>query len=349
MKTRGILSAAVVAGAIANLLGCAEQEQRADHGEKHAASITPAPPVSTGFVATADGTRLFYRKVGDGPQGVILPADLFLHPAFDRLAPGRTLVYYDMRNRGQSDSVGTDRELSIQQDVLDLEAVRTHFELESVDLVGFSYLGLMVALYARDHPQHVRRIVQLGPVPLQLDKVYPAGLGAGDYYAALDPTGLADLRRLQAENYPTTHPQEYCEREGAVTRVALVGNPANVSRLNQDICTKPNEWPARLVGHFARHFTSVQALQLEPAAFAPVVKPVLTVHGALDRNAAYGGGRDWAMTFPNARLVTVEGGAHCAWADAPDLVFDAIDTFLNGAWPDAAEQVTQLERPPTTP
>jgi pimeloyl-ACP methyl ester carboxylesterase len=338
----------MAAVAIAKLVGCAEQEQRAGAGEKHAAPVAAAPPVSTGYVTAADGTRLFYRKVGDGPQNVILPADLFLHPAFDRLAPGRTLVYYDMRNRGQSDSVGTDRELSIQQDVVDLEAVRAHLGVESVDLVGFSYLGLMVALYAREHPQHVRRLVQLGPVPLQLGKEYPPGLRAGDYYAALDSTALADLRRLQAENYPTTHPQEYCEREGAVTRVALVGNPANVWRLNEDICTKPNEWPVRLVGHFSRHFTSVQALALEPSTFAQVAQPVLTVHGALDRNAAYGGGRDWAMTFPNARLVTVEGGAHCAWADDPDLVFNAIDTFLNGAWPDVAEHVTQLERP-TTP
>src|SRR5262245_50490522 len=58
-----------------------------------------APIVAEGRVPMADGTRLYYRKVGDGAQVVVLPGDLFLHPAFDRLAPGRTLVYYDMRNR----------------------------------------------------------------------------------------------------------------------------------------------------------------------------------------------------------------------------------------------------------
>jgi len=51
------------------------------------------------------------------------------------------------------------------------------------------------------------------------------------------------------------------------------------------------------------------------------------------------------MTFPNARLLTIENGAHCAWADDPDLVLGAIDVFLSGNWPDAAEHVTQLERP----
>jgi pimeloyl-ACP methyl ester carboxylesterase len=303
-----------------------------------------APPVVEGVVAMADGTQLFYRKVGDGPRNVILPADLFLHPAFDRLAPGRTLYYYDMRNRGRSDSVGPERENSIERDVRDLEELRAHFGLDSVDLVGFSYLGLMVAMYAKDHPDRVRRVVQLGPVPMRFGTEYPAGLGPGDYFAAMDSAGLADLRRLQSTGFPAANPAEYCRREGEVTRVALVGNPANASRLNQDVCDQPNEWPIRLAAHFGRHFTSVQALALDREAFARFAKPVLTIHGTLDRNAAYGAGREWAMTFPDGRLVTVEGGAHCAWADDPDLVFESIETFLGGAWPEAAERVTSLER-----
>lgn len=315
--------------------GCAAERRAAD----------APPPVTEGYVATSDGTRLFYRKVGDGPQAVILPADLFLHPAFDRLAEGRTLYYYDMRNRGRSDSVSADRENSIHQDVRDLEDLRAHFGLESVDLVGYSYLGLMVAMYAKAHPQHVRRIVQLGPVPVRFGTVYPAGLGPADYFAAMDSSALAGLRKLRAEGLPQRDPQAYCEAENAVTRVALVGDPANVSRLGMNPCTMPNEWPTNLANHFARHFVSVQELGLSPSDFASLDKPVLTVHGTLDRNAAYGSGREWAMTLPDARLVTVEGAAHSSWADDPELVFGAIETFLNGAWPDRAEVVTTLERP----
>ncbi len=305
---------------------------------------TPSGPATEqGYVEAPDGTRLFYRKVGDGPQAVILPADLFLHPAFDRLAEGRTLYYYDMRNRGLSDSVSAERENSIQQDVLDLEAVRAHFDLNSVDLVGFSYLGLMVMMYAKDHPDHVRRVIQIGPVQMHFGTEYPEGLRAGDYYAAMDSSALADLRRLQAEGLPDSDPEAYCRRENEVTRVALVGDPANVSRLNQDICDKPNEWPTHLARHFQRTFPSIQALDLHPSDFAAFDHPVLTIHGTRDRNAAYGGGREWAMSLPDARLVTVEGAAHCSWADDPELVFGSIDTFLGGAWPARAERVTTLE------
>jgi proline iminopeptidase len=163
MNRFGLLRPLTIAFLALALAGCSQQVAQ-----------TPAPPpIEDGFVAMEDGTRLFYRKVGNGPQAVVLPADLYLHPTFDRLAPGRTLYYYDMRNRGLSDSVTADRANSIQQDVLDLEELRAHLGLESVDLVGYSYLGLMVVMYAKAHPAHVRRIVQLGPVPVRFGTEYP--------------------------------------------------------------------------------------------------------------------------------------------------------------------------------
>ena len=73
--------------------------------------------------------------------------------------------------------------------------------------------------------------------------------------------------------------------------------------------------------------------------------PVLTIHGTKDRNAPYGSGREWAMTLPEARLVTVPGAGHLSWVEAPGLVFTSINTFLDGKWPTTAEKITQLELP----
>ena len=84
---------------------------------------------------------------------------------------------------------------------------------------------------------------------------------------------------------------------------------------------------------------SIRSLKLTAEDFAKATAPVLTVHGTKDRNAPYGGGRDWAALLPNARLLTVPNAAHTPWIEAPDLVFKSIDTFLNGAWPDAAESM----------
>ena len=66
--------------------------------------------------------------------------------------------------------------------------------------------------------------------------------------------------------------------------------------------------------------------------------PTLTIHGTLDRNAPYGGGREWARTLPDSRLITVAGGAHNVWIDDPTVV-RAVDEFLDGKWPARAERL----------
>jgi pimeloyl-ACP methyl ester carboxylesterase len=70
---------------------------------------------------------------------------------------------------------------------------------------------------------------------------------------------------------------------------------------------------------------------------------VLTIHGARDRHAPYGGGREWALTLPNARLVTIENAAHLPWIEASEEFFGSVETFLNGEWPEAARRVTSLD------
>ena len=88
---------------------------------------------------------------------------------------------------------------------------------------------------------------------------------------------------------------------------------------------------------------SIQKLQFPAEETANVKTQVLVVHGDKDRNAAYGGGRDWALLWPDARLVTVENAAHAPWIEAPEVVFGSIHTFLDGEWPETARKVTALD------
>jgi len=89
---------------------------------------------------------------------------------------------------------------------------------------------------------------------------------------------------------------------------------------------------------------SVQKLNLTLEDMARAQAAILIIHGTKDRSSPYGAGREWALLLPNARLVTVEAAAHVPWIEAPERVFGSIGRFLDGAWPDAAEKVTQLER-----
>jgi proline iminopeptidase len=309
------------------------------------ATAAPTPEVTEGFVTAESGVELYYVKTGRGAQTVILPARLFTFDDLRWLAERYTLISYDMRNRGRSSRIEDLSKISLQADVADLEAIRRHFGVAKVHLIGYSYLGLMVMLYALDHPEHVDRIVQLGPVPLKFGTEYRGEYVANDRQQVIDQNGGARLRELRASNYHTTHPREYCEEEWRVVRFMLVGDPQRVDRLGPGLCDLPNEWPANLSRHMERHFVgSVQKLDVPRERVTQLQNPVLTIHGTSDRNAAYGAGRDWVYLLPNARLVTLQGAAHQAFAERPEAVRPAIDEFLRGRWPATAEKVTSDPR-----
>jgi len=299
--------------------------------------------LSEGFVTASDGVRLYYQKVGNGPQVVLLPGRLFLFPAFQRVAEGRTLIAYDMRDRGRSDAVADPKRITIQDDVNDLEAVRQHFHADKPALIGFSYLGMMVMLYATEHPDHISRIVQLGPVSRKFGEKFPASLRASDASAVPDPAQMRELEALEKSGYIRDHPKDFCEKEWMVTRVQLVGNPANADKLGPGQCEMQNEWPAHLYPHFEASISSIQTLDIPKDKISALRVPVLTIHGTQDRNAPYGGGREWSMLVSDGRLLTLPGAAHMSWVEFPDRVFSAIDTFLKGSWPASAEKVKTME------
>jgi len=296
---------------------------------------------SEGFVTTEDGVRLFFQKLGRGKKTVIIPNAIYLFDDFKHLAGGRTLIFYDLRNRGHSDHISDSLKLKrgIHQDVDDLEAVRQHFGVTQVDVIGHSYLGMMVILYAMKYPSHVNRVVQIGPMQPNLGKQYPA------YLMGADPTLLevsTKLTQLQKERQ-SEDPKEFCKKWWALARVIYVASPADAAKISHwGFCDLPNE--LNFMNHWSENiFPSIQSLDVTAEEVAKVTAPVLTIHGIRDRNAPYGGGREWALMLPNVRLLTVENAAHVPWIEAPEEVFSSIQTFLDGAWPEAAQKVESLD------
>ena len=52
-----------------------------------------------GCVTTADGLRLFYKKLGDGPTTVVVPNGTYMADDFAPLADRRTFFFYDVRHQ----------------------------------------------------------------------------------------------------------------------------------------------------------------------------------------------------------------------------------------------------------
>lgn len=294
--------------------------------------------VRESYVTTHDGLRLFVREMGTGGDVVLFLNGVAVAEDFAPLAHGRTIAFFDNRNRGRSDAVREPAQIErgIHHDIDDLEALRRHFGVRQVDVIGHSYAGFTAALYAIRHPTCARRIIQIGAMGPDQSRQYPAPLSNFDETMQKALAGLSEVMQQQA----TLHPLDFSRRFWEVMGPVYVMNPADVTKLRWPHFVSDNE--RNFMDPWMKYINpSIQQLQLTPADFAAATAPVLVIHGTKDRNAPFGGGMDWARSLPNARLLAVQEAAHVPWIEAPELVLGAMKTFLDGEWPADAKSITE--------
>ncbi|HEY3741033.1 MAG TPA: alpha/beta hydrolase [Bryobacteraceae bacterium] len=279
-------------------------------------------------VRTADGIELFARKLGSGGTAIIIPNAVSMAAPFERLAARHTVIFFDLRNRGRSDAVEDPALIArgVEHDVDDIETIRADFGIERAVLIGHSYIGLVIALYAMRHPERVSRMIQISPPPHEFGHQYQPPLSYTDERMSQI---WADLQALEPQR-ASLDPIEFCRKWWALARPLFVANPAHAAGIaDWGFCDLPNE--RNFMKHWMRNITpSLQRLHLAPEDFARVTCPVLTIHGTKDRSAPYGAGVEWSERLPHGRLVTIEGVAHVPWVEAPDLFWSAVDAFLEG-------------------
>ena len=235
--------------------------------------LLPAAPVSahaapdaTGHVATGSRASIYFERYGNGPNLVLIPGRLFL-PEFASLAgpderwSSMTCAIAAFRRRVEDVA-----QITIMRDVDDLEAMRLHFGGKKVSLVGYSYLGLMVALYAAQHSDQVERLVQIGPVPRKFGTSYPSDQEAGSDSLSAEgkaaETAWNALRANLEKPDFKIDPKAACAVFQLYSSYRLVGNPANHSKV-ADTCQYENEMLGALNRHFPALFGDLQGRDLK--------------------------------------------------------------------------------------
>ena len=294
-------------------------------------------PREEGFVTMPDGVKLRYRKVGTSPMTMIVPLDYFFFDTMKQFADIATVITYDPRARGRSDR-GAKETWTVERVVADLEAVRNHFKVARFVPVGFSYLGKVVMLYAAAHPDRVRGVIQLGPA---------ANADSGPFVPVTEfgaPKELMErVGRMRADRAEQKAPREFCMAFWQMLSYYMVGDPRNASKSSVEaMCALENEWGVNLMPFLDSVLATMNKVTLDPADLKKITARVLTIHGTADRNARYEGGRAWASSVPDGRLVTIPGAAHMMWLDAPEVTFAAIRAFLREEWPLGSQRVEGL-------
>jgi len=121
------------------------------------------------FCRAADGVRIAYSQVGNGPP-LLKTANWLNHLEYDwdgpvwsdlflRMSAEHTLIRYDERGNGLSD--WNAEELSLHAYVQDMEAVVGAAGLERFPIFAISQGGCVAIEYAARHPERVSRLVLL--------------------------------------------------------------------------------------------------------------------------------------------------------------------------------------------
>jgi proline iminopeptidase len=266
-----------------------------------------------GYAQVEPELRLYYRWLGSKRQAAIVaPAATWWGHQLDRLAEDHAVLLYDSRGRGRSDPRPGDRG-TFDDEIDDLERLRQLLGLERISLIGWSYLGAMVALYAARYPDHVHRVVQVGPMVPRRDPHWEQFISD---YAARASAG-------HAPSSDSIWARVIAPQLADSTRAGSIVESLDLSSPHEDP-EKIGKWAAQMSGRQG-------AWDWRPDA-AKVTAPVLTVHGVRD-NLPIAASREWVQSFPDARLLLIEGAGHYPHFEQPEMFITSLTAFFDGGWP----------------
>jgi len=299
---------------------CAVTE--AAQSSESATTATAAPPTvlqhEIHFCTTADGVRLAYAEVGQGPP-LVKSANWLSHLEYDwqspvwspflhELAKDRRLIRYDERGNGLSDWDVED--ISFEAFVRDLETIVDAVNLDRFDMLGISGgCGIAIA-YAVRHPERLRRLVLYG------------GFARGS-------RKRESQRQIELVNAATTLMRHGWGQENPAFRQMFTsqfipGGTAEQAQWFNDLqrMTTSPENAARTMEAIAD--TDVSNL-------LPLVQvPTLVLHCRDDARVPFEEGRNMAAGIPGARFVALEGRNHVILEGDPGWgrFLDETKTFL---------------------
>ena len=280
----------------------------------------PAPPRQhIAFCRAADGVRLAYAVVGDGPP-LVRAANWMTHLGYDIESPvwkhwvhdlsrKYTSIRYDERGCGLSDWEATD--FSFDDWVADLESVVEALGLERFPLLGVSQGGAVAVAYAARHPERVSALV--------LCSAYARGRAVRAVGEEEKRAAALDLE-LARVGWGRDDP---AFRQVFAAQFLPDGTRADWAAFDQlQRRTTSPENAVRFLEEFGRIDVREQARQ--------VCCPTLVMHSRDDHRVPMGFGEELATLIPDSRLVALSSNNHLLTATEPawQVFRDEIDAFL---------------------
>ncbi len=250
------------------------------------------------FCTTADGVRIAYASVGQGPPLIRAlgwathleyewQSPLWRH-FIEALAQHHTLIRYDGRGTGLSDR-NVDVH-SVEQWATDLEAVADAAGYDRFAILGISQGGATAITYALRHPERVSHLILYGS--------FAKWFHSTDTEQAKEVGN--SIRTLIRVGWGQDNPGFRAMFASAFVPGASAEQQRWFDDLSRNSCSADNAVKLMLA------FTQIDVTE----SLAAVNVPTLVLHRRGDRAVPFEAGREFAALIPNARFVPLEGDNH---------------------------------------
>ncbi len=269
------------------------------------------------FFASSAGTPLHYDLRGRGPLLVCQPGGPARPASYLETLGGldrhRTLVLLNPRGVGQSAAAGHYRFTDLADD---LEALRRHLDVDTLDLLGHSAGALPVAVYAARHPSRVRRLVLLTPTR----RLVPVRDGETDretYAKQLfgQEPWLGDALAAVREMASATTEEEVD---------ALTDRMMPLFYGRWDAAARAHAFDVEGTAYAPVASAGFDDPAFDLATFGAVTAPVSLLVGDRDWNVGSRAPEVMAGWFPKAEIAWLRGCGHFPWVDDPRQTATAV-------------------------
>ena len=265
---------------------------------------------------------IWYEVRGDGPGTPLVVANggpgfdhgyLHCSPAWDRLAKGRKVVFYDQRGNGRSSALKDGTPCGLAEQIADLDALRGHLGLPRMDLLGHSWGGYLVMAYAARHPERIAHLLivdsaapKIQDTTFLFKNIHPETVSRED--------AVAFAVELGDEKAIATDLHEYLSMlfYGAEARDAMMARSASFSyrqKVNKAV------------------WGDLQRFDLNPE-LPKFAFPTLVVTGRYDFNVAPSVA--WAIhkAIPGSEFAVFEKSGHLPFCEEVDAFVSRVSGFL---------------------
>ena len=284
--------------------------------EKGQTFQAPGATIYVEVLGTAAGAPLVVVNGGPGfdhtYEHVAMPGTT---SAWETLARGRRVVFYDQRGNGRSGALKASQTCTLADQISDLDAVRAHLGADKIDLVGHSWGGYLVMAYAARHPDRVRHLVTVdSAAPKWSETVYlfkdifPEGQERSDSHAFGDALGDPAATDAQLREYMSWLFYAPEKRDAFLAQI--------------NITTKV----------YTRSVNEALDRDLQRFDLNPEIRkfkfPTLVITGRYDINVAPSVAYKMHKAIPGSKFMVFERSGHLPFFEEPEPFVRAIESFL---------------------